>query len=85
MGQQETPNFVTVVSPPCIAAGCFHCVCRRLTADRMRRKKPSVTPGSGPAQCGDGAPHGHTALAFPHPQRKGLLRSESAARWEGGE
>lgn len=40
-----------------------------------------MTPGLGPAQCGDGALHGHTALAFPRPQRKGLLRSESGAKW----
>lgn len=80
MGQQETPDLATVVLRPCTAAGCFHSVCLHLSADVMRRKKPSATPGSGPAQCGCAAQHDHTALTSPRPQQKGLLRSESAAK-----
>lgn len=45
-----------------------------------RMKKPSVTPGWGPAQCGDAARHGHTASTFPHPPQKGLPRSGLATK-----
>lgn len=80
MGQQETRDPVTVVLRPCTAAGCFRSVCLHLSADMMRRKKPSATPGSGPAQCVYAARHDHTALTSPRPQQKGLLRPESAAK-----
>lgn len=83
MGQQETCDLVTVVLRPCTAAGCFHSLCLHLSVGMMRRKKPSVTPGSGPAQCDYAARHDHTALTSPRPQQTGLLRSESAAK--GGE
>lgn len=80
MGQQETRALVTVVLRPCTAAGCFHSVCLHLSVDVTRRKKPSATPGSGPAPCGYAARHDHTELTSPRPQQKGLLRSESAAK-----
>lgn len=87
MSQQETPwsCTVTVVSPPCIAAGWLHHVCLCSTAELKRRKKPSVTPGWGPARCGDAARHGHMASTFPRPPQKGLPRSGLAAKRRHGE
>lgn len=87
MSQQETPwsCTATVVSPPCTAAGWFHRVCLCSTAELKRRKKPSVTPGWGPARCGDAARHGHMASTFPRPPQKGLPRFGLAAERRDGE